>query len=106
MLGQTEADQQRALGILAVSALVGGGVLAYEVTRSIREGDLLKVEEPAEKKPMSVPEGAVTGLITFAGLYLTYEAFKEAAKDVGMTPLVLGGVGMTGIAGIIWFRNR
>ncbi len=106
MLGQTEADQQRAVAILGVSAMIGGGVLAYEVTRSIREGDLLKVEEPAEKKKLSVAEGAMTGLATFGGLYLTYEALKDAAKDVGVTPLVIGGVGMTGIAGIIWLRNR
>jgi hypothetical protein len=105
MLGQTETEQERAVGVLAISALVGGGVIAYEAARAIGEGDLLKVEQP-EKKEISIPEGAMMGLLTFGGLYLTYESLKEAARDVGMTPLVLGGVGMTGLAGIIWLRNR
>jgi hypothetical protein len=96
---------ERAVAILAVSALVGGGVLSYEASRSIQEGDLLKVDEP-EKKDMTIAEGAMTGAAALVGVYLTYESLKDTAKEVGVQPLVLGSLGLTGIVGFVWWRNR
>jgi hypothetical protein len=103
-LGQTP-DDAPALAILAVSALVGGGFFAYQATRAVQAGGLFTVDEP-EKRPMTAWEGATTGAALLTGCYLTYEGLKEAARDVGMEPLVLGGLGLTALSGVVWWRNR
>ncbi len=95
-----------ALTILAVSAMVGGGFFAYQAVSAMQAGGIFTVDEPTDRPPMTAFEGATTGAALLTAAYLTYEGLKDAAHDVGMEPLVLGGLGATAITGVIWLKNR
>ncbi len=89
VIPETEADRQTAF--LAFSAILGGGVVAYQAGRSIRDGDLFKTE-PFEGN-------AEVGLVaTAAGVGMLGFAANEAAKSVGWKPLILGSVGIFAFA--------
>jgi len=87
-------------GALAVAALVGGGAIAYQAGRSIREGDIWKTER-YEKKPMTSGESAAVYVGSALSLYLTWEAVAEAVKEIGVAPLALGSLGIVGAVAIL-----
>lgn len=90
LVPQTAQDRQ--LATLAFSAILGGGVIAYEVARSIRDGDLLATDPLGDVKPE-------VGPVTMgAGLVMLGFALNEAAKEVGWKTLVLGSAGVFGFA--------
>jgi len=100
-LGQDVPGETAQIAILSVSALVGGGFLGYQAVRSMQEGGLFSV---AEHEPQ--PLGIVDGVAILGGLYLTWEALKETAQDIGMEPLVYAGVGISALAGVLWLKSR
>jgi hypothetical protein len=86
-----ETPEQRQAAMLAFSAILGGGVVAYELARSVREGDLLATDK-LDVKPEAGPFAMGVGLVALGF------ALKEAAAQVGWKPLVLGSVGIFGFA--------
>ena len=87
-------------GALAVAALVGGGAIAFQAGRSIREGDIWKTDR-YEKKPMTGGESAAVYVGSALSLYLTWEALAEVVKEVGIAPLALGSLGIVGAVAIL-----
>jgi hypothetical protein len=82
----TEDDRRAAF--LAFSSVIGGGIIAYEAARAIRDGELLGTDE-VEKNPKA-------GLFAMAGgIAMLGVAMNETAKEVGWKPLLLGGAGIT-----------
>jgi hypothetical protein len=93
-------DEERQFAFLGFSAVFGGGLIAYEAMRAIREGDFFKTEELTEKPTAS--------LVAYgAGIAMTAAALNETAKSTGWKPLILGGLGLTTFAFIgRAMRNR
>jgi len=75
--------QDRQVAFLAFAGIVGGGIIAYEAGRAIRDGDLFAVD-PHEQSPKAGALGTVAGVAFFALMV------KEAVKEVGWKPLLLG----------------
>lgn len=84
-------DAERQAGFLSFAAVLGGGAIAYQAGKSIREGDLFRTD--ALRAPKEV--GALT---LFGGLVFLGYALKVAADEYGATPLLLGGAGIFGLA--------
>lgn len=81
LLPQTQ--QQAQMAALAFAGIVGGGLIAYEAARSLKEGDLFKTDP--------IPEGEKLGVVaTVGGVGMTAMMIREAAKEVGWKPLILG----------------
>jgi hypothetical protein len=77
--------------MLAFAGIVGGGLIAYEAGRSIREGDLFKTDDYP-------PNPKVGALAMIGGLGMFAMMVKEAVAEVGWKPLVAGSVGVFGFA--------
>jgi hypothetical protein len=88
-----QTPEQRQASILAFSAILGGGILAYQAGSAIRAGDLLGTDPmPAGVKPEA-------SFITMtAGLGMLGYMLKLAVDDVGWKPIVLGSAGIFGFA--------
>jgi len=86
-------EEESRIAILGFSAVLGGGIIAYEAARSIREGDFLKTDA-YEGKPRA-------GLVALGvGGILTAMSAREAAKEVGWKPLLLGAAGITAFVAV------
>ena len=86
-------DYERRLAMVAFASVFGGGILAYEAMRSIREGDLFKTDEI---------RGSTTPGIVALGLggYLGLQSMREAAKEVGWGPILWGGGALTAFVAV------
>jgi hypothetical protein len=83
-------DTERQEAFLAFAAVFGGGVLAYEAVRALREKEMF--DRAVEQKP-------AVGIVGLAvGLPLLGVSLKEAAKEYGWGPLIWGSVGITAFA--------
>ena len=91
--------EQRQVAFLAFAGIVGGGIVAYEAGRSIREGDLFKTD-PVPENPQVGAVALIGGLGMFAMM------IKEAVKEVGWKPLVAGSVGIFGMAVVLRAARR
>jgi hypothetical protein len=91
--------EQRQVAFLAFAGIVGGGIIAYEAGRSIREGDLFKTD-PVPENPQVGAVALIGGLGMFAMMV------KEAVKEVGWKPLVAGSVGIFGLAVVLRAARR
>lgn len=84
-------DEERELAFLGFTTLVGGGVLAYEAGRAIRDGDLFKTD--------AVEKNAEAGLVaTTVGIGALVFSANELAKEVGWKPIVVGSTAVGAIA--------
>lgn len=86
-----QTPEQTKVAALAFAGILGGGLIAYEAGRSIRDGDLFKTDD-FEGKPEVGAAALVVGLGMFAMMV------KEAVKDVGWKPLALGSAAIFGVA--------
>lgn len=87
-------NEERQLAMLSFSAIVGGGVIAYELGRAIRDGGLFLTDP--------VPEHPKAGFIGMAGgLVMLGISVNEAQKAVGWKPILLGGAGVAAVAMIV-----
>jgi hypothetical protein len=85
--------------MLAFAGIVGGGVIAYEAGRSLREGDLFKTDP--------VPPNPEAGVFAMAGgLALFGLMLKEAVAQVGWKPLLAGSAGVFSLALILRAARR
>jgi len=89
LLPQTAEQSQMA--VLAFAGIVGGGLVAYQAGQAIKEGDLFKMDAVEPN-----PKAGVVAML--GGLTLFGFAVKDAVKDVGWKPLVLGSVAIFGVA--------
>lgn len=80
------------MAMLAFVGVVGGGIVAYELGRSIRDGDLFKTDALPEKNPQAGFVALAGGLVMFGVMA------NKAVKEVGWTPLALGSVGILAVA--------
>ena len=88
-----EGNYERQLAMVAFASVFGGGILAYEAMRSIREGDLWKTDEiRGSTKPGIVALGI--------GGYLGVLSMREAAKEVGWGPILWGGGALTAFVAV------
>jgi hypothetical protein len=97
LLPETTVQTQTA--VLAFAGIVGGGLIAYEAGRAIRDGDLFKTD--------ALPKNQEAG--TFAllgGLGLFGFMVRDAVKDVGWKPLVLGSVAIFGLSALMAAARR
>lgn len=92
-------NEDRQVAMLAFAGVVGGGVIAYEAARSIREGDLFKMDEVKERPQVGIVSLGI-------GLGLLGMTMEEAAKEVGWKPLIYGSLALTGVVGIIRLVRR
>lgn len=88
-----QTTEQAQVATLAFVGIVGGGLLAYEAGRSIREGDLFKTDPTPEKVEIGIASG-------LAGIVMMGFMYQEAAKEVGWKTLVLGSVGVFAVAAV------
>jgi hypothetical protein len=94
-----QTNEQRRTAMLAFAGILGGGLIAYEAGRSIREGDLFKTD-PMPENPQVGAVALIGGLGMFAMMV------KEAVKEVGWKPLVAGSVGIFGMAVVLRAARR
>jgi len=87
------ADERR-LGFLAFASVVGGGLIAFEAAKSIRDGDLFGTDEIVERPRV----GAIALGAGFAFLGMSLE---EASKTVGWKPLLLGSTAIAAVAFVV-----
>jgi hypothetical protein len=84
-------SEERKLAFLAFASVLGGGVIALEAVRSIREGDLFKTDEIKEKP--------TAGLVAYgAGIAMLWVSMNKTAEEYGWKPIVLGSAGITAVA--------
>ncbi len=84
-------ESERRASFLAFASIVGGGAVGYELARSAKEGDILKVAAFSGSKEV--------GLVTMlGGLGLLAAGVKAAIDEYGARPVVLGGLGICGLA--------
>jgi len=81
------APEERAQLLAGFAALFGGGIIAYEATRSVKEGDLLKVEGPSESREETAAESAGAFIAGVVGLGLSVKLTKDFAEEVGVRNL-------------------
>jgi len=89
-----QTAEQAQMATLAFASIVGGGVVAYEAVRAIRDGDLFATD-PVPANPEVGAVAMIGGLGMFAMM------MREAAKEVGWKPLVLGSAAVFGFAVIV-----
>lgn len=89
-----ETPEQARTAFLAFASIVGGGVLAFEASRAIRDGDLFMTEPTPEKAEVGFVAGA-------AGLVMLGFMYQAAAKDVGWKPIILGSTGVFAAAVVL-----
>lgn len=95
-----QTNEQRQAAMLAFVGIVGGGLIAYEAGRAIRDGDLFATDALPEPNPKA---GVVA---TVAGLGMLALMSQEAAKDVGWKPLLWGTAAITGLAVVMRFVRK
>jgi hypothetical protein len=78
-----QTNEQRRTAMLAFAGILGGGLIAYEAGRSLREGDLFKTD-PVPPNPEA---GAVALL---GGMSMLALMVREAVKEAGWKPLLAG----------------
>ena len=92
LLPHTAAQSQMA--VLAFAGVLGGGLVAYEAASAIRDGDLFKTDP--------VPENPEVGAVAMiGGLGMLAMMWREAAKEVGWKPIILGSVAIFGFAVVV-----
>lgn len=89
-----QTAEQAQMATLAFASIVGGGVVAYEAARAIRDGDLFATD-PVPANPEVGAVAMIGGLGMFAMM------MREAAKEVGWKPLALGSAAVFGFAVIV-----
>jgi len=96
-LPETPHDAQ--LAVLAFAGVAGGGLLAYEVARAIRDGDILKTTD--------YPPNPEVGLVALViGLGLFGKMVQESVAQVGWKPLLLGSAAIAGVAAVARVARR
>jgi len=83
-------EHERHLAFLAFVGVLGGGFIASEAVRSIREGSLFKMDAVKAKPTLGIM--SLGGGIVFLGV-----AMNEMAKEYGWKTLIWTNVGVTAL---------
>jgi hypothetical protein len=94
-----QTPDQAQVATLAFMGIVGGGLIAYEASRAIQDGDLFKTDPTPEKAEIGVVAGIVG--ITMMGFM-----YQEAAKEVGWKPIIWGSLGVFAVAATVSVLRR
>jgi hypothetical protein len=93
------ADPDPKVAVLAVSGIVGGGLIGFLATESVLGPGLLATDDYDEK---DLPGPFLTGVFAVGAVWLLWDAYKEAVKEVGWAPLLLG----SGIVTVIGLARK
>jgi hypothetical protein len=96
-LPETAAQSQ--LAVLAFAGILGGGLVAFEAGRAIKEGDLFKTD--------AVPANPQAGFVAMTGGLIMFGFMvNETVKQVGWKPLALGSLGIFAFAAVATVARR
>lgn len=96
--GPSEQPSVGAVGVLAVSAVVGGGLLG-SILASEKSGDPFSVVSSG-KEPTDAEEW-ISFVGAIGGLGVTAKMTQEAVKEYGLKNVMLFGSGLTGFVWIV-----
>jgi hypothetical protein len=94
-----QTAEQAQVATLAFAGIVGGGLVAYEVARAIRDGDLFATDA----YPPNYEVGTVAMI---GGLGMFAMMVKEAVAEVGWKPLLAGSAGIVGLVFVVRAARR